>query len=91
MKKLLKSIGLLILLIVAGYVAYIVYLSFDPYLANGAVPAEKVAERAAAQNDLEVCSKIKTYPFPLFLDGFDITKNEIKAVCYYKLAEIKKA
>ena len=88
--KILKTIGGLILLMVAIYVAYIAYLSFDPYLANGAVPAEHVAERAAANNDLEACGKIKTYPFPLFLEGFDITKNEIKALCYYKLAEFKK-
>ena len=88
MKDFLKGIGVLLLLIIVGFGAYMVYLSFDPYYANNAIEAEKVAEKAAAQNDLEACSKIKFSPF--FWEGVDITRNEIKALCYYKLAEIKK-
>src|SRR3989344_7004673 len=89
MMRFLKVIGSIVLLVVIAYGAYILYLSFYPYLANGAVPAKKVAEKAAANNDLEACSKIKTYPFPLFISGFDVTKDDIKMFCYYKLAELK--
>ena len=88
--KALKFFGLAVSAVVVAYGAYVLYLSFYPYLANGAVPGNKVAERASANNDLEACGKIKTYPFPLFMEGFDITRDEIKAGCYYKLAELKK-
>ncbi|MFA5132209.1 MAG: hypothetical protein WC444_02665 [Candidatus Paceibacterota bacterium] len=88
MKTLFKVFGIIALLLLIAVVVFGVYRNSYPYLADGAMDAERIAYMAATEKDLTICSKIKT-PV-LFLNGFDITREDIKALCYQKQAGFMK-
>jgi hypothetical protein len=88
-KKVISAAGLVLRLIgifVASYVLYIVFLSFYPYTVNGPTNVDRLVEKATANHDIKACGKIRTYPFPLFIQGFDETTDGLKNLCYFLLA-----
>lgn len=68
------------------FVSYIIYLHANYYIANGMVDSEKIALIAAEKKDPSICGKIRTGPF--FLEGIDVTTEDIIFGCYLETAKL---